>query len=78
MAEVADRACPRGDEYLRHSGQLVKRRALTASRLGQSLLRSLPGAGNRIEDLGDAAGIRVGVIERRGEKRAVGSSFTLK
>ena len=56
-------------EGFQHSGQLVERRPFAASRLGQALLRPLPGAGHGIEDPRDASCIRVCVIERRGEKR---------
>jgi hypothetical protein len=65
----------RGDDYLRHSGQLVERRPFAASRLGQALLRPLPCFGNGIEDLRDASGIRVCVVERRSEKRTRKSSL---
>jgi hypothetical protein len=59
----------RGDDDLRHSGQLVERRPFAASRLCQALLRPIPCARDGIEDLRDASGIRVCVIERRSEKR---------
>ncbi len=65
----------RGDDYLRHSGQLVERRPLAASRLGQAFLRPLPCAGDGIEDLRDASRIRICVVERRSEKRTRKSSL---
>jgi hypothetical protein len=60
----------RGDHCLRHSGELVERCSLSPSGLGQALLRPLPRAWNRIENFGDARGIRVSVIERCGEERS--------
>lgn len=58
----------RGDDYLRHSGQLVERRPFAASRLRQTLLGTLPGTGYRIEDLDDPGGVWVCIVECRGEK----------
>jgi hypothetical protein len=65
----------RGDDYLRHSGQLVERRPFAMSRLGQALLRPLPCAGDGIEDLRDASGIRVCIVKRGSEKRTRKSSL---
>lgn len=59
----------RADDYLRHSGQLVERNTFPAPCLGKSLLRALPGTRNRVKDLRDAGGIRIGIIERRREER---------
>lgn len=59
----------RTDNYLRHSGQLVERNTFPAPRLGESLLGALPGAGNRIEDLRDAACIGVGIVKRGRKQR---------
>jgi hypothetical protein len=59
----------RADNYLRHSGQLVKRYAFPPPRLGKSLLGALPSTGNAVENLRDPAGIRICIVQRSREER---------
>lgn len=59
----------RADDYLRHSRQLVERNAFPAHRLGESLLSALPSAWNCVEDLRDAFGIGIRIVECRREER---------
>lgn len=59
----------RADDYLRHSGQLVERRAFPARRLGQSLLGALPSAGNSVENFRYPVDIRICIVQSSGEER---------
>lgn len=52
----------RADDHLCPSGQLVEWSTFPAPRLGEPLLRTLPSAGNCVENLRDAAGIRICIV----------------
>ena len=61
----------RGDDDLCHSGsQLVERRSLATSCLGEALLRPLPSTWDRIQDLSDSRRIGVCVVKSRRKQRA--------
>lgn len=53
----------RGDDYLCHSAQLVERNTFPTLGLGEPLLSPPPSAGNRVENLRYATGIRIRFVQ---------------